>query len=145
MSTSLNEEIERLPYDAEGVDDWLQLLARITRTQDLSQLIDVYNWDDGFVVPNAVMTHCACDLGIALKMFWLSDGAQLFSDSLDESKSPRPWIDFCKTLISRITTGTYVSNTTAYTVPINSIAKKKLANRSVPTILYTDVTGDPMT
>jgi hypothetical protein len=145
MSTSLSEEIERLPYDAEGIDDWLRLIARITRTQDLNQLIDVYNWDDGFIVPNAVMEHRECDLGIALKMFWLSEAAQLFSDSFDDSKSPRQWIDFCRTLASLITTGTYVTSTITYMVPINSVAKRKLANRGVPAILYTDVTGETST
>lgn len=143
MSTSLNEEIERLPFDAEGVDDWLRLIARITRTQDLNQLIDVYNWDDGFIVPNAVMTHRECDLGIALKLFWLSDAAQLFADSFDESRALREWIEFCRILTSLITSGKYMTSMITYTVPINSVAKRKLANRSVPAILYTDVTGIP--
>ena len=141
MPPSLRDEIDRLPYDADGIDTWLHVLARVDRADDLERLLGVYNWDDGFAVPRAVAEHPACDLGIALKLFWSSDAERFLSPADLNERHNASWFDFCAYVTSRIVDGRYAVASTSFTIPLNGIARKKLEKRGVPAILISDVAG----
>lgn len=141
MLTSLLDEIDQLPYKADNVDAWLEMVAKIHRTDDLDRLLDVYNWDDGFVVPRAVAQHPACDLGIALKLMWLSDAERFFALAQPVEQQNSPWLDFCRYVSSRILDSCYPEGPTSFTSPLNGIGRKKLEKLAVPAIFISDVAG----
>ncbi len=58
------------------------LVADLPDESALWELMSAYNWDDGFAIPLAVVSHPRCDRALALRMFWeLDEAAQLhYSD-----------------------------------------------------------------
>ncbi|WP_166350924.1 DUF4274 domain-containing protein [Phytoactinopolyspora limicola] len=51
------------------------LVADLPDETALRELMDTCNWDDGYVVPLAVVRHPRCDRGLALQLFWALDDA----------------------------------------------------------------------
>ncbi len=41
---------------------------------DLKELLNQYNWDDGFEIPKEILKNRNCDLALALEIFYLADG-----------------------------------------------------------------------
>ena len=41
---------------------------------DLENMLNEYNWDNGFGIPKEILGDPWCDLALALEIFYLSDG-----------------------------------------------------------------------
>ncbi|WP_051172574.1 DUF4274 domain-containing protein [Microbacterium indicum] len=92
------------------------LVAALPDEGALWELMSSYNWDDGFAVPLAVVSHPRCDRALALRMFWeLDDTAQLHLDDEDTAirevyageaeRDPegfRTILAYCTTLVGRL-------------------------------------------
>lgn len=92
------------------------LVAALPDESALWELMSVYNWDDGFAVPLAVVSHPRCDRALALRMFWeLDDTAQIHYDDEEtairdlyatkverDPDSFRTLLAYCTTLVDRL-------------------------------------------
>lgn len=75
----MDPSIERiLSHDAQDHGSLAERVAALPDERQLWALMSAYNWDDGFEVPLAVVTHPRCDRALALRLYWeLDDSAQL--------------------------------------------------------------------
>ena len=55
-----------------------ELASTIKDETALYRLAEEYNWNDGFEVPLAIVQNQACDLGLALMLFWEIDEPKLY-------------------------------------------------------------------
>lgn len=73
-----NEIAAIIGHDCTEHEQLPDLVAALPDEIALWELMSEYNWDDGFAVPLAVVSHPRCDRALALRMFWeLDDAAQL--------------------------------------------------------------------
>ncbi|QYR16825.1 DUF4274 domain-containing protein [Corynebacterium glutamicum] len=60
-------------------------IADLSDETALWEIINEYNWDDGFAVPLAVVRHPKCDRALALRLFWDIDETAQIHHSDEES------------------------------------------------------------
>lgn len=61
---------------SESNDKAVELVKSINSEDELFVLLDNYNWNNGFEVPEAIITHPNCTLSVALLAFHRADGIQ---------------------------------------------------------------------
>ena len=91
-------------------------------------MIDNYNWDNGFEVPEAIITHTNCTLSVALLAFYRADGLRyLFEgeDAIANSLS-KSWETFIKEIYDKILKEHYPIGNISYYPEITNIQKFKL-------------------
>lgn len=105
-----------IEHDCTEHEQLSNLVAALPDEVALWELMSEYNWDDGFVVPLAVVSHPRCDRALALRMFWeLDDAAQLHhgdedaaireiyaSDAEFDPDGFRALLAYCNTLVERL-------------------------------------------
>ena len=64
--------IEMICLELEDHDEPIYLVGKLDSSTALYELLDHYNWDDGFGVPLAIAEHSCCDLAIAKGLYWLA-------------------------------------------------------------------------
>lgn len=103
----------------------VKLLDENCSVETMNQFLDEYNWDDGLEVPYYFVTHSNCDLGTALKMFYLSDGLEIldkqFYDYFDKK-----WVCFVDLLFHKIKNGEFSTGKCAYKIPLSKLEKEKI-------------------
>ena len=67
------ESKERAVFILESYD-CPDLLKEQSDAFALDEFIDNYNWDDGLETPYFILNHRNCELGTALKIFYLGEG-----------------------------------------------------------------------
>ncbi|MEM6817416.1 MAG: DUF4274 domain-containing protein [Pseudomonadota bacterium] len=103
--------------------------------------MDYYNWDDGLAVPTAVATHPACDLAIALKLFWLAEGQFWHDPNVEVDAYNFQHFNFCTMIEGRIISGFYEVGRLSHTQNFNKAVIYKLEKSGFPEILYKPVVG----
>ncbi|MFL1379478.1 DUF4274 domain-containing protein [Nocardiopsis protaetiae] len=75
----MDPAVERILFHEPGEHATLaERVAALSDERRLWELMSAYNWDEGFEVPLAVVTHPRCDRALALRLFWeLDDTAQI--------------------------------------------------------------------
>lgn len=105
-----------IEHDRDRHEDLPRLVAALPDELALWELMSVYNWDEGFAVPLAVVEHPRCDRALALRLFWdIGDIAQhyygdedavvpeAFAD--DAERNPEEFhtlMAYCTTLVTGI-------------------------------------------
>ncbi len=70
-----------IDHDCAAHDQLPSLVANLPDEVALWELMSHYNWDEGFAIPLAVVSHPLCDRALALRMFWdLDDTARVHYD-----------------------------------------------------------------
>lgn len=106
----------------------------------IEQVLEAYNWDDGFELPQRLLGGTGCDLGIALNIFYLADGdAYLMDRSI---QGPEPWLSFVSQLYERIVRGEFVRSKRPFEIPLTKVQRYKLAKLGVEPVFLTDLQGD---
>ncbi|UJF25223.1 DUF4274 domain-containing protein [Suttonella sp. R2A3] len=91
----------------------IALVKALDNPADLFTLLCQYNWDDGFELPYAVVTHEQCDLGLALMLFWEEAIVQLYyfnpdkywlNTSASNHEGRLYELNFCKVIVDGIRT-----------------------------------------
>lgn len=103
----------------------IDLLNPQTKAEELNDFLDIYNWDDGFEIPYYILEHQNCELGIALKLFYLSDGLGILDDDF-ENDFNKKWVFFVKLLYKNILEGKYQVKSIKYQIPLDEEDKKEL-------------------
>lgn len=97
-----------------------------------------YNWDDGFLFPQKLLDDPACDLALALEIFYLADGCAYLSGAWKESRLTQ-WKEFIDRLYWEILEGRYPETMNDFSVPLNRVAKHKYKRNGVPEVFLTDL------
>ncbi|WP_305952161.1 DUF4274 domain-containing protein [Emticicia oligotrophica] len=58
--------------DAELTKIQLKNFEKLSTSEELHYLIKKWNWDDGYEIPQKVLSHPLCDKGTALMIYWLA-------------------------------------------------------------------------
>ena len=104
----------------------------------LREIIREYNWDDGFLLPQSVRNAPACDLALALEIFYLADGYSFLSQNMEGGALPE-WDAFIRPLYEEILQGKYPETGAAFSVPLNRAARDRSRKSGVPEVFLTDL------
>ena len=75
--------------------------------EELKNLLDNYNWDDGFELPKKILEDPSCDLALALEIFYLGDGFTYFQTYAHNIGGTKEWFNFISKLCEDIENGRY--------------------------------------
>jgi Domain of unknown function (DUF4274) len=131
-------EVRRIVDELETPDQRCDAIRRLESSEDLLELAQHYNWDDGLEVPQAIIDHPVCDLGLALHLFELAEGiVWLTSDETWEYQ--QEWARFCEDLASRIQNGHYLTVTIPFESGLTTVQKFKAKNAGVADIFLSSI------
>lgn len=104
-----------------------------------------YNWNNGFDVPNTIVSNPACSLGTALMVFYLADGYRYLTERNETSDIPE-WLSFISNLYNRILSGNYAEGSIAFTVPLSKVQVFKLKKQlsDAEQIFVTSIDGEDL-
>jgi hypothetical protein len=119
------------------------IIDKNTDRYELDKKLDYYNWDDGFEFPNQIINHPNCELGTALKTFYLAGGELYLRHDLPENDSTKERFDFLQYLYGKIVNCCYIGRYVGFTLPLNKVQKYKLlkAFSDIPTVFIEDIVG----
>lgn len=91
-------------------------------------LLDNFNWNNGFEVPKAVLTHSKCSLSVALLAFYRADGIRylLEGEAAFANSLSKEWEGFVKDVYTKILRGQFPSGAISFQPEITKIQKFKL-------------------
>lgn len=103
-------------------------LKQLQTEEELFVLLDNFNWDNGFEVPKAVLSHSKCSLSVALLAFYRADGIRylLEGEAAFENSLSEEWEGFLKDVYTRILRDQFPSGTISFQPEITKIQKFKL-------------------
>lgn len=115
------------------------LLQPETTSAALSAFLQEYNWDDGVEVPYFMMQHPNCTLGIALELFYLSEGLEILEEDFYDSFSEE-WVAFVELLYHKILKQEFPKGDISFRVPLNQLQKRRLKDQhSLADVFLTDI------
>lgn len=105
---------------------------------NLRQVLNEYNWDDGFDLPKELLKNQDCDLALALEIFYLADG---YSYLIDKSRSTslKEWKLFVEKLYLDILEGKFIQTASTFKNPLTKVQRYKLKKQQVPDIFLIDL------
>ena len=103
-------------------------LKQLQTEEELFVLLDNFNWDNGFEVPKAVLSHSKCSLSVALLAFYRADGIRylLEGEAAFENPLSEEWEGFVKDVYTKILGGQFPSGTIFFQPEITKVQKFKL-------------------
>lgn len=105
---------------------------------ELRQLLNEYNWDDGFDLPKELLKNPNCDLALALEIFYLADGYSYLIDKSNNT-SLKEWKFFVEKLYADILEGKYIQTESTFENPLTKVQRYKLKMQQVPDIFLLDL------
>ena len=118
------DTIQNLLYNMSHMDV-KETLSSCTNSATLHVYAFIYNWNDGFDLPQTIIDNPACTLGTALMIFYLADGYRFLSEKNETSDIPE-WLSFISELYTRICNGKYNDASIAFYVPLSKVQIFKL-------------------
>lgn len=131
-STTWYKNRKIINYVMEGNEIWFDQMS----SGQLDAAVKAYNFDDGFRYPRMMIDSPACDLGIALQIFYLSDG---YSFLCGFESSDKNWKGFLQDLYDRIINGRYKVGEVEYEIPLTKVQRYKLSNNNVDNVFLNDI------
>ena len=121
------QEISDILY-AESNAKAVSYINSLQTEDELFVLLDNFNWDNGFEVPQAVIEHYKCTLSIALLAFYRADGIRylLDAEAAFVNSSSKEWEEFVKDVYDRIIRRTFPDGNISFRPEITRIQKFKL-------------------
>ena len=113
----------------------MELVKSINSEDELFVLLDNYNWDNGFEVPEAIINHPNCTLSVALLAFHRADGIQyiLEGEAIFANRLSKSWGKFIKEVYDKILKKKYPKGSISFQPEITKIQKFKL-NKLIPNL-----------
>ena len=130
---------------SESNTEAVKKVKSITTEDELFVLLDNYNWDNGFEVPEAIINHPNCTLPVALLAFYranglryLVEGEDVFANHLSKS-----WEYFIKEVYDKILKEQYPNGSVSFHPEITKIQKFKLnkLNPNLSSFILDGVSG----
>ena len=125
-ATKLNK-LSHILY-SENNAEAVELVKSINSEDELFVLLDNYNWDNGFEVPEAIINHPNCTLSVALLAFHRADGIQylLEGEAVFANRLSKSWENFIKEAYDKILKKKYPNGSISFQPEITKIQKFKL-------------------
>ena len=117
-------------------EDCVSLLKPIDSPLELLKISRAYNWDDGMNIPQAIIDHPTCDLGLALHLFELAEVVWLEKKN---STITNEWARFCSDLSDRILNSRYSSNLVSFESEYGKVQIHKMKKAGIPPIFLTPI------
>ena len=114
-------------------------IARMVEPKELQDAAYEHNWDDGYEIPTAIACHPACDLAVALTLFWLSEGVSLLTNEVKPNEYNIAWVKFCQLITERILSNKYSISSGKFIVPIGPTQQYKFMKLGIPAILISSI------
>ena len=132
-ATKLNQ-LSYILY-SENNAEAVELVKSINSEDELFVLLDNYNWDNGFEVPEVIINHPNCTLPVALLAFYRADGIQylLEGEAVFANRLSKSWEDFIKEVYNKILKKKYPNGSISFQPEITKIQKFKL-NKLTPNL-----------
>jgi len=105
---------------------------------NLRQVLNEYNWDDGFDLPKGLLENQDCDLALALEIFYLADGYSYLIDK-SRSTSSKEWKSFVEKLYLDILEGKFIQTASTFENPLTKVQRYKLKKQQIPDIFLRDL------
>ena len=120
---------------SESNDKAVELFKSINSEDELFFLLDNYNWNNGFEVPEAIITHPNCTLSVALLAFHRADGIQylLEGEAVFANRLSKSWEDFIKEVYKKNMKQKYPKGSISIQPEITKTQKFKL-NKLTPNL-----------
>ncbi|MCT4542213.1 MAG: DUF4274 domain-containing protein [Vallitalea sp.] len=104
-------------------------------SKQLDCMLDLYNWDNGFRIPEQIISNPNCEMVTALKAFYLADGYRLLTRELNLNSDNKQWIEFISMLYKKICDNDFRNSEILFKVPLIKIQIHKLREHyNVPNI-----------
>ena len=130
---------------SESNTEAVKQVKSIKTEEELFVLLDNYNWDNGFEVPEAIINHPSCTLPVALLAFHRADGIQylLEGEAVFANRLSKSWEDFIKEVYDKILRKQYPKGSISFQPEITKIQKFKLnkLNPNLDLIILDGVLG----
>ena len=124
------EQLKRLSdiLYSESKAEAVKLVQSINSEDELFVFLHNYNWDNGFEVPEAIITHPNCTLPIALLAFYRADGIRYLVEGEDAFANPlsKSWEILIKKVYDNLLKERYPSGSISYQPEITTTQKFKL-------------------
>ena len=126
----------------------VELVKSINSEDKLFVLLDNYNWDNGFEVPEAIINHPKCTLSVALLAFHRADGIQylLEGEAIFANRLSKSWENFIKEVYDKILKKKYPKGSISFQPEITKIQKFKLnkLNPNLDSFILDGVLGNDL-
>ena len=134
MDGTILNQLSYILY-SESNAEAVKLVKSIDSEDELFVLLDNYNWDNGFEVPEAIINHPKCTLSVALLAFHRADGIQylLEGEAIFANRLLKSWGNFIKEVYDKILKKQYPNGSISFQPEITKIQKFKL-NKSNPNL-----------
>ena len=100
---------------------------------DLENMLNEYNWDNGFEIPKEILADPRCDLALALEIFYLSDGYAYLED-LEKTTDLKEWNSFITALYDDISNNKFPKTGKSFKIPLSKVQKYKLQKKGISKI-----------
>ena len=100
---------------------------------DLENMLNEYNWDNGFEIPKEILADPRCDLALALEIFYLSDGYAYLED-LERTTDLKEWNSFITALYDDISNNKFPKTGKSFKIPLSKVQKYKLQKKGISKI-----------
>ncbi|WFR59315.1 DUF4274 domain-containing protein [Anaerocolumna sp. AGMB13025] len=107
--------------------------------EQMKNMLDNYNWDDGFKLPKRIISDANCDLAMALEIFYLADGYGYFQTFSHNTGGTKVWFCFIGKLCYDIENGKYIKSEHHYTIPLSKVQRYQLRKKNIPEVYLADV------
>lgn len=106
---------------------------------EMKELVHTYNWDDGFDIPEKIISDANCDLALALEVFYLGDGFGYFQTFAHNIGGTKDWFSFISKLYEGIVQGRYKKTDNHFVIPISKVQRYQLRKNNIPEVFLTDL------
>jgi hypothetical protein len=107
--------------------------------KQMKNMIDNYNWDERFELPEQIISDANCDLAIALELFYLADGYGYFQTFAHNIGGTEEWFCFIGKLWNDIKNAKYKKSVHHYLIPLSKVQRYQLRKNNIPEVFLTDV------
>ena len=137
-------DILRSESNAEAVKQ----VKSIKTEEELFVLLDNYNWDNGFEVPEAIINHPNCTLPVALLAFYRAEGIRYLFEGEDAfaNRLSKSCESFIKEVYDKILKEQYPNGSVSFQPEITKIQKYKLnrLNPNLSSFILDGVSGNDL-
>ena len=106
---------------------------------EMKELVRTYNWDDGFDIPEKIISDANCDLALALEVFYLGDGFGYFQTFAHNIGGTKDWFCFISKLYENIVQGKYKKTNNHFAIPLSRVQRYQLKKNNIPEVFLTDI------
>ncbi|MBP2623846.1 DUF4274 domain-containing protein [Streptococcus oricebi] len=128
---------------SEDITKALEQVQSINSSEQLFILLDNYNWDNGFELPQAVLDNSACTKATALLAFDRADGYRFLFEGFGEYSSP-VWKAFIRSLYKNLFEDKFPDGELGYLPELSKVQKFRLKKQEpdLPAIFLDGVEGE---